>query len=187
MLIGMKIVILAFLFLITTEGQAQRGRRASQLTPILTALARSGVQDNVMLSMPAYSNTTIPEAAIRDIRAIADAEMATMRRTRRVFTVGQDRVREHCATNCACLARDIIPLLRARGYTTRRFSVIRGLRMVTPSMQSVYYDFHVVTVVHLSNQWWVLDPVVLRGTRLERLDTWLERVIPETLTVGRVF
>lgn len=183
----MRILFLACLMTISIASFAQRGRPANRSVSILTALSTPGVQDNVMLTMPNYPATPRPHTALADIRNIADLEMADMRRERRVYQIGQDRIREYCIGNCACLARDIIPLLRARGYTTRRFNIIRGLNIRTPSGQSPYYDFHAVTAVQVNGQWWVLDPVVLASTQLERMDVWIDRIIPNTITVGRVY
>jgi hypothetical protein len=128
----------------------------------------------------------VPEQVIR-ISELASQEIQNLRSAHTVAFVDgaspRDRLNNYCYEECACLNKNFTKILSGRNIPFRTLllkpghAVDIGLRIGSAASFSARYTFsHFATLIEIQGEWWVLDPIGIGSTQLERLETWMTRV-----------
>ena len=133
------------------------------------------------------------------VSRIEQGPKATLEKTSRSNDVysregwGGDSVPNYCRDQCACLAKKIREVLDRTNIPHRTLTVRtafrRGLNVRIRDRANLAheYNYHMVIVVKVANRWRVIDPLMLRTARPERLSVWLRRIETRDTNVADIY
>jgi len=170
---------------------------SAQAVTLLEALEDPRISRDVRLPMGGPSHEpSVPAEVISLGRRVAP-HLQQIRLGRKVYSWDvaspRDRMPNYCSDQCACIARELQPVVHALNYPVRKLTLRPAFRQAFEvklrdhAGRERRYDFHQVLVVKIAGRWRVIDPLILGNTVPERLSAWLNRIDQRQTKVIDIF